>query len=381
MIIMKKISICVLHGLLLTALTLFWQYYGFFTSEDKLELKWAELIRRSFFHADPKPLHSIAFVDISGARTLVPNENGFGTTMITDRAKMAAFIHGLDKGNAGYKYILCDVLFTDSSKDDDSLRKAFSQAKNIVVAAEINEDRTIIKPRFGIHYGVVSYSAEDETFLKLKMYYKDTLLSLPLAMYSELYKPSIDKTWFLHINDEFFLNTQTVLWRIRPFDWEKSSHFPLYPLELMANLPPSSDAFKDLFGNKIIVIGDFKTDMHHTVIGDMPGAVILLNAYLSLVNKDNRISTGWFVYLIGAFTLMSWLSFYYQVNIRRKMASFFSKYDSLKYLKRFIGYASGLYLIALGSYLLFHVFISILVLALYLSFLNNAFIKKILATS
>jgi hypothetical protein len=149
----------------------------------------------------------------------------------------------------------------------------------------------------------------------------------------------------------------------------------------MANLPASSEALRDLFHDKIIVIGDFKTDVHHTVIGDIPGAVILTNAYLSLVNKDNQVTIGWVLYLISSFTFLSWLAFYYQPAIKRTIVAFTKKYPLLKYAQKFIGYACCLYIIAIGSYLLFHVFINILVLTVYFSLLNKEFIRKLIPAS
>jgi hypothetical protein len=150
--------------------------------------------------------------------------------VITDRAKIAAFIHNLNESNAGYRYILCDVFLTGRSRSDDSLDKALSQTKNLVLAAEIREDKTPDRPLFDARYGIVSYTAEDETFLKLKMYYNDTLQSLPLVMFSDLHKPILRKRWFLQINDGIFFNAQTILWRIRPYDWEQAKNFSLYPL-------------------------------------------------------------------------------------------------------------------------------------------------------
>jgi len=381
MLIRKKILFCLLHGLFLTAFVLFWLFCGFFTGEDKLELKWMELTRRSLFHLDPKPVHSMAFIDVSGAKDLISDGKTPEKIVITDRCKLAAFIHNLNESHAGYKYILCDIFFIGRSNGDDSLSKVLSQTKNIVLAAQMNENRAVEPPIFDGRYGVVAYTAEDETFLKLKMYYGDTAQSLPLAMFDDMYKPLLRKKWFLHINDELFFNVQTIFWRIRPYDWQTAHNFSLYPLEHLVNLPPSVGAWQEFFHDKIVVIGDFQSDMHHTVLGDMPGAVILTNAYLSLANKDNQVTIGWVLYLIGCFTLLSWFSFYYQPGIRRAVVTFLAKYPSLKFIRRVAGYAACLYLIAIGSYILFHVFINILVLTVYFSLLNKKIIRKIIPVS
>ena len=53
---------------------------------------------------------------------------------------------------------------------------------------------------------------------------------------------------------------------------------------------------KDQIEDKILVIGDFKNDVHDTYIGPQPGSVICMNAYIALMNGDHLVN--WWCALI-----------------------------------------------------------------------------------
>jgi len=381
---MKKMLFCILHGGLLCGFVLIWLCYGLFTEEDKLELKWTELIRQELLHIDPKPRHAFVFVDVSGAKSLIDNEKASGMTVITDRVKLARLINELNDAGT-YRYILCDVFFSGESrrndtlqKDDSLLRDAISRTSRMVVAAQMDKKDGLQRPLIGGNFGIVTYAAEKGTFIKYPMLFRDSLFSLPLTMFRDLYGPGIKKKWFLHINNEMVLNDQTITFRIRPFDWEQDHNFSFYTLEALLRLPKGSDPFKEWFRDKIVVIGDFVNDQHETVIGEMPGPLIPVNAYLALWYKDNRITLPWVLYLVAAFSVLSWVSFFGRAGMEKRVDIWAGRYKALRFISRLFGYGFVLYVIAIGSYLLFHVFINVLVLTVYFSLFDRQLVKKIL---
>jgi hypothetical protein len=368
----RRIAWSILHGLGLCCFVLFWLYHGYFTDEDRLELKWTELIKRELLHWDEKPRHSIVFVDVSGAKELIPAEKDTADReLITDRGRLARLIGCLNSEKIKYRYILCDVFFQGHSPEDSQLNSSLRHCRDIILAAEMDDSHHLLKPIFDIHSGIVSYLAEDGDFIKLNMIGTDSLASLPLIMFCDLHHQTFKKGIFMTLDNAHFLVKQTIDLRIRPYDLSEGRDFALYNINNLLSLTKSPAALDDLLDGKIIVIGNFKDDKAGSVIGDMPGPLMLTNAYLSLEYKDNRISIAWVLYLLTTLSLLSLATLFYREKWMRLEATFLQRHPTLQLTAKFLGYATCLYAIALGSYLFFHVYINILILSLYFSALDE----------
>ena len=59
--------------------------------------------------------------------------------------------------------------------------------------------------------------------------------------------------------------------------------------------------------NKIIVIGDFNTDVHRTYAGKQPGSVICLNAYYALLRGEHLVSYPFTIFLFFVYVVISLL--------------------------------------------------------------------------
>ena len=71
---------------------------------------------------------------------------------------------------------------------------------------------------------------------------------------------------------------------------------------------PSMLEVPNLADKKYVLIGDYEDDRHNTYIGEMSGALINFNAYLTLLYGHHRISLWMFVFLWGAFFILIWLT-------------------------------------------------------------------------
>ena len=129
--------------------------------------------------------------------------------------------------------------------------------------------------------------------------------------------------------------------------------------------------------NKIIVVGNFKEDMHFTPLGPMPGSLILLNTYLTLESGYHILKWSWFVFAFFCFALLC----YYELYIKKQSQE--KKEKSLKSLfGHFLGLSGLCILLSLVSGLIFKVHITILPLILYieaaryLQHVKLSFLKK-----
>jgi hypothetical protein len=139
----------------------------------------------------------------------------------------------------------------------------------------------------------------------------------------------------------------------------------LETLSMMGQFMDKTD-FRKMFSGKLVMIGDFSTDIHETVMGPMPGVLILYNAYLTLADGDNVMKFGWLLLMIAGFTwithrILSGKGLYLLDSWKRKFKSgwihfMIDSVDEILYLA----------ILTLLSYFLFNIHISILILFIYL---------------
>ena len=81
------------------------------------------------------------------------------------------------------------------------------------------------------------------------------------------------------------------------------------------------------------MIGDFENDLHDTYYGTIPGAVILLNAYFSILNGWHLVHWWWVVVLVIAYSLVFYCTLFPDVLLLKmldkkvaKVLRFITKY-------------------------------------------------------
>ena len=98
--------------------------------------------------------------------------------------------------------------------------------------------------------------------------------------------------------------------------------------------------------DKIVVIGDFTTDVHDTYLGPQPGSLICINAYHALQQGDHYFHWGWafvqfIIYFIIGYFLMSRLTFARMMpNIFLRMLFFIFSVPSILLVVALIAYVT-----------------------------------------
>jgi hypothetical protein len=179
---------------------------------------------------------------------------------------------------------------------------------------------------------------------------------------------------FSYLNGKLSFKNILIDFRLRNFDIQENINPESYPqinLGELLTLPDSiiSESFK----NRIIVIGDFyDRDIHQTVIGDMPGPLILLNTFLTLENRENIIEFPLILILFIGYFLISFDILSSKYITERK---FFKKYSGKKlgrFILKFLEYVIYLSIISVLIYFFYNIHINILVIAVYLKFLDSS---------
>jgi len=101
----------------------------------------------------------------------------------------------------------------------------------------------------------------------------------------------------------------------------------------------------------------------------MPGPLLLVNAYLSIVKGDNLISPFFLICLFAVYTTISYKLFYgkrleeYQTDMRLGRRFF-------RFIGKPLSYGLMLGLVSVILYLIFNIHINILLIAVYLSVID-----------
>ncbi len=267
------------------------------------------------------------------------------------------------------KYILCDILFDYTSPDDTLLKPIIESTKNLVTTS-IYKNGALVRPVFNVQSGCVNYTVTNTSlFTKMPLMYADTVKSLPVLMYENVTKNAVIKRHGLtYFNNRLGFNTIIPELYYRPADMNTSgAHANTYYLGDLVTTP---DFFNNYLKNKYIVIGDFPNDKHHTYMGSVPGALLLIDTFLTLQHKQPVISFVWLIILFVVYFLISYIMFIHPdkkfKELHEKIKFTFLRRIILKYIS-FIGI---MMLIDWISYFFYATFVSVFYIATYLTFLE-----------
>lgn len=258
---------------------------------------------------------SVLLINVSHDPVLVgvhgKNNKGIGYGKITDRKKLLQLLSELKRRN-DYKYILLDILFSDSTDlrtDCDSALYNLILSMDRIVISKVAKEK-MADERLNAKAGIVDYYTNIlfVSFAKYP-YIVDGEKSLPLKMYEEVTGKHINHH-ALFSTDDGKLAMESVIpyFELRcdsAFYHEGDSYGSRRTwFNMGADLLGSSFQYgdsivsgstilyddKELTKGKYIVIGALDGgDTHYTYMENQPGSIILFNAYLALLKGNHRI--------------------------------------------------------------------------------------------
>ncbi len=330
---------------------------------------------------DDKPNRKeFLFINVSWDKQLVEklDKDGLfpiGNQAITDRTKLARLFQILNKKPDNHKFVLCDIFFEGSSPADSLLKSQIEQVRNLIIPYHKTSDGKLDLPLFSSQLGLADYNTIQESFLKFSLIHSDTLKTIPIVMYEKLHHATfLKQKYFYYMNNKLSLNSIILDFRIRNYHLTgENAYYDYWHLGDLLKLAESSGdpTILDLMKDRILVIGDFEDrDLHSTVLGKMAGPLIIINAYLALVNKENIISMTFLTLLFSAYFVISVNAFsslkLAEISIIRKL--YHTRIG--KTLIEFMSYLIFLGVISTLFYFAFNIHINILFIALYMKFLE-----------
>jgi hypothetical protein len=156
------------------------------------------------------------------------------------------------------------------------------------------------------------------------------------------------------------LNTLIIDYQIRSYELFDDGEYPVVTLSELLLLPEEV-IVGEFLKNRIIVMGDFENDVHDTVFGSTPGTLILLNVFLTLLDKHELISFWWMLFLVAGYTVFSRIMLFPDIDPNGK---------HVNWVGPLLGSATYLSLFSVLSFMLFNQHIQVLVITLYINLLR-----------
>ena len=347
--------------------------------DEKILFQITSGVKKIIFGMEKKPsIDDYIFVNISYDNMFIPKyDKGFkvGNQPITDRQKLAQFFERLNKRPDSYKYIVCDILFKDTSEYDSLLYSKMKDLKNIIIPYNMTDSGTADIPIFNINKGLAEYHSIQYVFMKYSLTMNDTLKSLPIRMYEDLTGKQLNrKGIFSSLGDKPSFNTLFVDFKLRYnelLDRNPETGYILVNLGQLMRIKNDS-VFYEYLNGKIIFIGDlYEKDIHQTLFGNMSGTLILFNVYLMLLNNEYIISFGLILFLfIGYFAIS--FDLFSEIDLKeRKYVAKISRSKLGKFIIKYLSFVIYLMIISVITYFLFNLHINILLLAVYLKLVDS----------
>lgn len=250
-----------------------------------------------------KPPYDFVFVNVGKDLELIKDDEG-GDNVITDRAKLGSFLKLLADSNR-HQFLLCDIVF-DMPSPEDSLFRENSKGLTRAVFPKHFGDSGIVPSIFPLPMFLADYHTNTGKFNRFRLIYQDSEKTIPVAIHEQLQGANYRKRWGIDFCDKkLYLRAISPKYYIRQYDLAESKRYPNFNLGELLILQNEPSFYNKFLRNKFIVVGNFETDVHDTPVGKMPGSLILLNTYLSLLNGNHQFSFGWIATMLLIFFLIS----------------------------------------------------------------------------
>jgi hypothetical protein len=357
--------------------------------------QWVERIKYIAFDERDNLPDSLLLVNVTYDKDLMPyralhdsksdtckTREFVGTNSVTDRRKLLSFLRKI-RAFDNYRYVILDIRFEEGFVQDavsDSLFNCIERMDRICIARHHRLPITDTALCRKAAYCDYKASFLETDLVKYPLITSEEL-SLPAKMYQDLHGARFSSFGGLHFCNGYLCRSSIFLtYPVKVTRWHSYNKTKMFGEDVIDdvqqyyNLGTGILAINDadlepMVNGKIIVVGDFVEDIHDTYIGQLPGALASVNAYIGLVNNVHRVGIVPCLILLVIYTLLA-----YTVIRRKSLFEYFEIFNTKSYLLKlimsFFGYSLVLSVITTMYYLLFKEFYSIVFPALYFTVLN-----------
>lgn len=351
------------NAILLLVLTGYWLNSSYTYGDERLLVQWSSILKRVILNIDEDPpKEDFLFINLAYEKALIPTEDGLGSEVITDRAKLAQFFGIIKRHQKEVKFTVCDVFLKGESENDSLFQANATGIKNLVFPNHHTDEGTLDQLSLEVPQALADYKMASGGFLKFKLFQDDKLSTMPVYMYEKITGRKIaDSGRLYREGDNLSFNSVIIDYQIRSHEVFEQNEYPVVNLSELLLLPEEV-IVGDFLKNRIVMMGDFQNDVHSTIFGSMPGTLILLNAYLTLIKGYHLISWGWLVFILTGYLIFSRLMLFPGDSNNQVQNS--------KWFGPLLGSITYLSILSILSYLFFNIHIQVLILTLYITALR-----------
>ncbi|MCU0444477.1 MAG: CHASE2 domain-containing protein [Microscillaceae bacterium] len=382
-----KLFLSLLNAAFLVWFVFFSQSLPYSLPDEYTLVRYSAVMRNVLLGLEKKPDSSrFLFINVAWDKVmtnyydpLVP-DYAVGVEPITNRRQLVHLLKVLAH-RQDYKAVVLDIFFKGKTEFDSALATQINQMPRCLVSYHLNPDKLPDYPDLPIRQklGLSDLEKVYDEILKFKLFYNDSIKTTPLLLYEQIHQqPFNHNAMGYWLNNRPVFNSFILDYRIRNYDYLNGKYAKLHLGEYLSlmtdstgNLksPPDEDGLK-LLKNRIIVVGDFEDrDIHRTIYGDIPGPIILLDAFLALEAGDNRFSWLSIPFLLFIFTGLSYLAFF--LPVMRKPSWLVNILPLNSLLGQLVIYFLVLIGTSISSYLIFNIIFSVFPIGIYLGLIAN----------
>jgi CHASE2 domain-containing protein len=375
MVLMSKkvfLLLAFINTLILFFLTSWFWSLPWLAGDEKLMIWSTSAIR--LMNRDLPESKNFALINVAYDQVLIDKFDDFGFPVgnqaITDRSKLARLMCIINKAEMKPEYVFLDLYFEEATGYDSALSRELEQPENLIVSFHLDENNNPQAPIISkVKKGLSDYVIGNifEGVYKFQLFFNDTLKLTPLIINEDInnYAASI---WgpFVKVDNWYTLNHFILNYRLLQKDI-MSLEVGFNPVNLgELLLLPEADISKFLQG-KIVVLGDFfEHDMHETMFEITSGPIILINAYLSILNRDTIVNAFFIGFVFLVYFGLSYLAIYPEDVIERYIKEKYGKIKWVGSLTSFMSYLLILIFTSIITYFLFNIHLNIFFLSVYL---------------
>lgn len=304
------------NTLVLFFLTSWFWSLPWLAGDEKLMIWTTSAIR--FMNRELPESKDYALINVSYDQMLVDKFDDFafpvGNQAITDRQKLIQLFKIINTGDNKPKYIFLDLYFEEATKYDSVLAAEMGQQDNIIVSYHLDDNNNpqpsvITDVKMGLSDYVIGNIFEG--VYKFQLFFNDSLKLTPLIINEDINNYQSKKLGpFVKVGDWYTLNHFIMNYRLlqKDIDNMEAGFNPINLGELI--MLPNADV-SSFLQNKIVIIGDFfERDMHETLFEITSGPVILINAYLTVLNQDTVVNFFFVIIISIVYFGLSFLAIY-----------------------------------------------------------------------
>ena len=364
----KKVLLSLLSGFIILIITWIYQANNFsFFVEDTFFRKFS-FWKYQVFNSQPE--HKAQFVFLNTGKDIaIINDSAqeYGSVAVSQREKIYELLKIINDNKVKPRYTVLDIQFyfpySANPVIDTLLQNEIKKNAHILIPILKGPHGNYQKPLYDAQYAYSGYETFGIGFNKFRIWNHDSIHSMPVVLNEKLdhaiYKDHLFYTTcnghlcFTAIWPSFYLLDNDLKENKTPLAQSYNLGEALFSLE--ANPADYAKIFKD----KIVIIGNFRDDVHSTAVGTMSGSAIVANIYLSILNNQHLVSYFFLILLFLSFSLLSYMAWFSKMPEIKIRLRFIFAPDIIKFISGYISYFGSMFVLSLVALLVFNMHVAL----------------------